>query len=463
MANKYDALVNSITELIGGKNNVSNFAHCITRLRFDIKDKGAVNTQAIESTPGVTGIRWMNNQLQIIIGPDVANVYDQICKKDGYEKAASVSENLDSGDAGCSVKQKKGAAWLIEQISGCVYPLIIVLFATSFVSLLVTLLGLLGVDAASGTMQMLTLVASCGTYFMPVFVGYTAAKKFGGNVLLGMLMGAMLISPTFVEMVTAGESLTFLGIPVTMVNYSGGFLPTMLTVAVMVPVEKFFKKVLPDFVEGVLTPFLTLLVMVPLSFCLIAPSASIAGNYLCDGMIWLFDNLGFLAGGVLAATAPFFVMFGIHLPLVMYAMALYTTQGYDMTIFVSGILGAVVQCGILLAVIIRAKNKDLKSTAAGSLVCAFAGGITEPALYGITLRSKRTIAAMVIGGFAGGCITGLGHVAAYALCSSSIWYLVAFIPGGTANLLWMIAGCLVCLIVSFAVTFFTYNEKELTE
>jgi len=454
MANKYEDLVSNITQLVGGKENVMNFAHCITRLRFDVKDKGLVDTKAIESKAGVTGTRWMNHQLQIIIGPEVATVYDEICKHDGYEKNAAVAENLDAP------KGKKSLGWVMEQLSGCVFPIVTVLFANSFVTLLVTVLGMCGVSAETGTIKLLNSVASCGLYFIPVFVGYTAAKKFGGNVMLGMLIGAMMISPTYLGMVTDGTALDFVGIPVAMVNYSSNFLPTLLAVAVMVPIEKFFKKVLPGVIEGVFTPFLTLLIMIPLTFCVVGPVASTVGSWLANGMIWLYDNFGFLAGGIFVAVVPFFIMFGFHIPLVLNALALFAAQGYDTTVFVAGILCSLVQCGITLAVMLKTKNESLKSTAGGALVCAFAGGTTEPALFGVTLRSKFTLAAMVIAGFAGGCVAGLGHVAAYTITHSSIWSLVAFVPGGIPNLIWMIVACIVSFGTAFAITFFAFNEKE---
>ncbi|MCD7806738.1 MAG: PTS transporter subunit EIIC [Lachnospiraceae bacterium] len=458
MSGKYEELVSNITRLVGGKENVAGFEHCVTRLRFDLKDKGLADSEAIGKIGGISGIRWLNNQLQVIVGPDVGEVYDAICERDGYRKAKAIEENLDQPAE--EKPKKKGFSWFLEEVSGAVFPAVTVIIATSFISLFVTILEMCGVSSESGTIQLLSLVADCGLYFLPVFVGASAARKFGGNTMLGMLLGAMMLSPTFTSMVSAGESLSIYGLPVTMVDYSSNFLPVLLAVAVMVPVEKFFKKIIPTAVKGILVPFLTMMVMIPLTFCLLGPIASIIGGYLSEGLIWLTETFGFVGIAIITAVCPLFIICGMHMTLVVYAVTLFVTQGYETTVFVAGIICTCVECGIMLAVMLRSKNTELKSTAGAALVCAFGSGTTEPALFGVTLRSKWSIAAMIIGGFAGGCVAGIGHAAAYTACYSAIWNLVAFIPGGVANVVWMVCACIVGFVVGFAFMFATFKEGD---
>ncbi len=457
---KYNQLVDNLTDLVGGKDNVSYFGHCVTRLRLDIKDKSLVQEDKIKEIPGVSGIRWVNNQMQIIIGPAVDDVYDAIRQKDGYEATEQIQENLDEPPAE-GEKKKSGfsVSWLLEEISGAVFPVVTILIAASFVSLVVTILELFGLSEESNTVRVLSFVSNAGMYFLPIFVGYSAAKKFGGNVFIGMLLGAMMVEPNYVAAVEAEESLSIYGIPVTLVDYSSNFFPILLAVAVMVPVEKFFRRFIPDALKTVLVPFLTVMVMIPLTYCLIGPIASVIGGYLSSAMIWLYDTFGFLGIGIITAFSSFLVITGMHLTLVVYGITIFTTLGYEPTIFVAGIIATCVQCGICLAVMIKTKDTELKATSGAALVCAAASGTTEPALFGVTLGSTTTILATILGGFVGGCVAGLGGCAAYTLTYSAIWNIVSFVPGGVSNVVWMVIACIIGFAVSLVFTLMLFKDK----
>lgn len=453
----YDELSGKLIELIGGKENVSYFTHCTTRLRFNLKDQGLAKTDAINQLSGVSGTSWASDQLQVIIGADVDLVYDAVCHAGGFNKNEKINENLDEP------KQKKFSFnSVLEAISGAVLPIIPIIIATSFVNILATLLQKAGMSGDNGTIQMLTLVGATGMYFLPIFIGATAAKKFNTSMVLGMLIGAVMINPTYLTAVNEGTSLSLFGLPVAMVNYTSNFLPTLVAVAVMAPIEKYLRNHIPAAIKSIAVPFLTLLIMLPLTFCLIGPAASLLGTYFSKGVVWLYETFGFLGVGLLTAALPFLIISGMHMTLVVYAITLFTTLGYEPTVFVAGIIITACQAGICLMVSYKTRNAELKATSFAAFLTAVIGGTTEPALFGVTIRSKKTIYATIIGGFLGGCVAGLGHAAAYSTIYSSFWDLVAFIPGGTANLLWEIGGCLVAFISAMIFLYLTFKEEDFT-
>ena len=206
---QYEAVINGILDLIGGKDNIISFTHCMTRLRFNVKDKGLVQTESIEQLDGVVGTQWANNQIQIIIGQAVGDVYDAICLKGGLKKESTVSDNLDSE------KKPFGFMTVIDAITGCIVPLIPIFLASGLVKVFVVLTALAGLlSETSSTYTILTFASDAPLYFMPVLVGYTASKKFKTEPSLAMGLTAILLYPNLVTALGSGEALTIFGLPV---------------------------------------------------------------------------------------------------------------------------------------------------------------------------------------------------------------------------------------------------------
>ena len=326
MAQKYQELSDKIVGLVGGKANVQFFTHCVTRLRFNVKDESAVKKDEIEKLPGVLGSQWQNGQYQIIIGQAVNDAYRLICEKNGFAVEKSVDEKLDDEKPA----QKKGVKAVIDKIfdgiSGSLTPLIPALIGCGMIKVILILMDMAGVPADSGTYQLLTFAGDAGFYFLPIMIGAFAAKKFGANPALGMVIGGLLIYPSFASGVSDGTAFNFLGIPVYGVGYSSTIFPIILCCAVMAPIEKFFAKHSPDILRSVLEPLLTIIVMIPLAYCVLGPIGSFLGTYLSTFVLWLYNTLGFIGVAAFAAVMPFVIMTGMHGAFVPYLMQMLTVD-----------------------------------------------------------------------------------------------------------------------------------------
>lgn len=457
--NKYENLANCVIDLVGGKENVVFFTHCITRLRFNVKDKSLVKKENIEEIEGVMGCQWSSDQLQIIIGQSVGDAYQLICDKTGLTQQDSIDENLD----GRKEKKKLSLTAVFDAIAACMTPLLPCLIGAGFVKIILLVAEMTGLLATtSSSYVVLNFVGDAGFYFLPVFVGATAAKKFNVNISLGMLIGAMFIHPNFIAAVTEGTALDIAGIPIYSASYTSTIFPALLSVWVMAPIERFFAKHSPDVIRSITEPLLTLLVMIPLALCVLGPIGSFLGIYISELIVWLYNLTGFLGVGILAAFMPLLIMTGMHSSLFPYSVNAMVTLGYEAIVGTSMIISNLDQAAASAAVAFKTKNKNIKSLASGCAVTAFFGGVTEPAMYGVNMKYKTPLYASMIGSFVGGCVAGFGKAAMYAMSGTGgIFVLPVYLPGGTANLVWMVVGIVVGMIVTFILTLLLYKENEI--
>ena len=455
---RYEELANTVPGLIGGVENIIFFTHCVTRLRFNVKDKSLVKLDEIEKINGVVGCQWSGEQLQIIIGQAVGDAYKLICEKTGLASQNSIDENLDNN----KVKKKFSLNAVFDSISGCITPLIPVLIGAGFIKIIVLLCEQFGILAAGDpTHTVLTFVGDAGFYFLPVMVGATAAKKFGANLGLGMLMGAILIHPTLISSVAEGVSLNVYGIPVYAASYTSTIFPIILIVWVMAPIEKFFAKISPDSLRSITEPLFTLIVMIPLALCVLGPIGAFLGTYLSEAIIWLYNTTGFFGVAVLSAVFPWLVMTGMHSALTPYALNSFATVGYEPIVLTANIISNINQGAASLAVALKTKEKNLKSTAASCGITAVVGGVTEPAMFGINLKLKQPMYAAMIGSFAGAAVAGFGKAYAMVLTGSGgLFAIPAYISDNVSNVIWMVAGMAIGFIVTFVITLFLYKEEK---
>lgn len=458
MAKNYDALANSVIELVGGKANISYLTHCVTRLRFNLKDRALANLDEIKNVPGVLGVQWSGDQLQVIIGQAVADAYDAICKKTGLAKQEAINENLDGPDGG---KKKINAAAILDKFSGCLTPLIPMMIGAGMIKVLTMVLSMLNlITADSPTYAVLTFVGDAGFYFFPVMIGATAAKKFGANMGIGMMLGAILIHPSFVAMVTGGTAVSLFGLPIYAGSYGSTVFPMVLTMAICGPVERFIAKHTPDAVRSFVEPLLTLVIMVPLMLCVLAPIGAVVGNWLSAAIMWLYDTVGFLGVAVVSGLLPLLVMTGMHASFTPYLLTSYSTLGYEAIYIPANFVSNYSTGAACAAVALKAKDASLKSSAATCAVSVFLGGVTEPGLFGVTIPLRTPLYASMIGGFAGGAVAGLFKVAAYAFPGSgSVFGLPIFIQEGSMNFVFAILGMLVAMAVSFVMTLILYKPE----
>lgn len=381
MAKKdYSALADAIIEKVGGKSNISFAAHCMTRLRLNVKDRALVNVEEIKNIPGLLGAQWSGDQFQIIVGQDVPKLYAEVCNKTGLTAQEAINENLDGPKEKLSLKGIGKA--IMDYTSGTMAPMIPAMMGAGLCKALLALLGPYMFNVIGETHNLyilLNFVYDGFFYFLPIMVGFNAAKKVNIPPTLGAFMGGILLAPAFMDIVTTGTPYDILGIPVTLVNYSQSMVPALLSVAFMGLAYRFLAKIMPDSLTTIFTPFLTLVVSVPVSLIALAPLGNIIANALGAG-IAAFGNFGFIGSAFIGAIWEFLVMTGMHGPVIMTMMVDFFEKGYMTGASVAPNAATWACWGVALGAFLRLKNKQEKSTAGGFFVSGIVGGNTQPTL-----------------------------------------------------------------------------------
>ena len=481
MASKYDGLARIIIQNVGGKSNIISVAHCITRLRFKLKDESKANKEVLESTDGVIKVMQAGGQYQVVIGNQVNDVYDAVLEVGHLAAAGAVDEEGNAVEETSGGGKKSPVSLLIDVISGTLQPTLGVMAATGIIKGLLALFDFLGlIPAASGTYQVWYAVADGFFYFMPIVLGYTAAKKFKVNEFIGMAIGIALCYPAMVNS-TAGTVLgtvftgtafemsyylTFFGIPVIMPasGYTSSVVPIILAVAIAAPLEHWLKKVIPDVIKLFVVPFVTLIVMVPLTYLVIGPIASILCSILSlfFNAIYSIPVVGGLIGGVLiGAFWQVLVIFGLHWSLVPLAMINYSLLGYD---FILSLYFCVsfAQTFVVLAIVLKTKDEKLKKIAIPAFISGIFG-VTEPAIYGVTLPKKTPFIYSCIAGAIGGAFTGLMRTRSYSIGGLGVFGLPSFIDTtgvmGLTNMIYILIAILIASVAGFAMTYVLYKDE----
>ena len=481
MASKYDGLARIIIQNVGGKSNIISVAHCITRLRFKLKDESKANKEVLESTDGVIKVMQAGGQYQVVIGNQVNDVYDAVLEAGHLAAAGAVDEEGNAVEETSGGGKKSPVSLLIDVISGTLQPTLGVMAATGIIKGLLALFDFLGlIPAASGTYQVWYAVADGFFYFMPIVLGYTAAKKFKVNEFIGMAIGIALCYPAMVNS-TAGTVLgtvftgtafemsyylTFFGIPVIMPasGYTSSVVPIILAVAIAAPLEHWLKKVIPDVIKLFVVPFVTLIVMVPLTYLVIGPIASILCSILSlfFNAIYSIPVVGGLIGGVLiGAFWQVLVIFGLHWSLVPLAMINYSLLGYDF-ILSPYFCVSFAQTFVVLAIVLKTKDEKLKKIAIPAFISGIFG-VTEPAIYGVTLPKKTPFIYSCIAGAIGGAFTGLMRTRSYSIGGLGLFGLPSFIDTtgvmGLTNMIYILIAILIASVAGFAMTYVLYKDE----
>lgn len=458
MATKYNEIADKIVDLVGGKDNIQYFTHCVTRLRFNLKDEKKADKEAVDSLPGVLGSQWQNGQLQVIIGQAVGDVYKSICDKYGLAVEKAVDEDLDSAT------KKTGLRGIIDKvfdgISGSLTPFIPALIGCGMIKVILIFMDMAGVSSELGVYQLLSFAGDAGFYFLPIIIGAFAAKKFGANQGLGMVIGGMLVYPAFAN----GSGFNFLGIPVYSNSYSSTIIPVILSCAVMAPIERFFAKKSPEVLRSVIEPLCTILIMIPLTYCLLGPIGSFLGQYLSAFVLWLYNTIGFVGVALFAAIMPFVIMTGMHGAFVPYLLQMLTdpTIGYEPIFFPALIISNINQGVASLAVALKTKKAELRSTGFSTAVTAMVAGVTEPAMYAVNFKYKTPLYGAMIGSAIGGLVAGLFKCAiqAFAGASSLIALPLFASTKNPNNLLYMIIATVVGMVATFVATWILYKDEK---
>lgn len=457
---KYEKLAKDIIKNIGGKENVNSVTHCITRLRFKLKDESKANTDILKNMDGVVTVIKSGGQYQVVIGNHVSDVYKDVVEVGGFNNESSSDDN--------EIKEKISLFnSFIDVISGVFAPTLGILAATGMIKGFTALFLILGwLSKDSGTYIILNAIGDCLFYFFPVFLGFTSAKKFKLNQFVGMAIGAVLVYPSIVGLATSTgaplltlfkgsmiESIVrikFLGIPVIIMNYTSTVIPIIFSTYIASKIEKILKKIIPDVVKTFLLPFFTLLIAVPVTFIVIGPISTWAGQILGILTLGIYNFSPIIAGLFIGGFWQVFVIFGLHWGLVPIGINNIAVMGYD-TILAMTFAASFAQIGAVLAVYIKTKDKKLKSLCIPSFISGIFG-VTEPAIYGVTLPSKKPFILSCIASSIGGGILGFMGTKLYMLGGLGIFGIPSYINKqvGIDN---GFIGAIIAIIVAFVFGF----------
>lgn len=462
---KYEKLAKEILENVGGKENINSLTHCITRLRFRLKDESKANDEALKNNPGVVTVMKSAGQYQVVIGNHVPAVFEDVCSIAGISNDAPAAE----------AEAPKGVLdTLIDIISGCFQPILGPLCAAGIIKGLNALLVfLVGTGfSTSGTYLVLNAIGDSIFYFLPIILGYTAAKKFNVNVVVGMIIGASLCYPTIQtdSLSAAGKAIgtlpmigayytKFLGIPFISGNYTSTVVPVICIVALAAQVQKIAKKYVPEMLQNFFVPFFVLIISLPIGLLVIGPVVGLLTQVLSNFFAALYKLSPIVTATVVGAFWQCLVIFGLHWALVPMAMVNLGNLGFDTIL--PGMTGTTFAAtGIMIATYLKTKDLNKKALAIPATISAFCG-VTEPAIYGFLLPEKTPFVFSCIGGAVGGAIMGALNAKMYVMGGLGIFSVVSFIsPKGEASGLVAAFICgAVSMLVGFLLAFF-FGKKE---
>lgn len=469
--NKYEDLARVIVENVGGADNINSLVHCITRLRFKLKDESKANDDILKNTEGVVTVMKSGGQYQVVIGNHVPHVYAAVCEVAGI-----------SGNETAQEEEKSGFFnRFIDIISGSFQPFLGVMAAAGMIKGINALAIAMGwFTADSGTYMILNAIGDSAFRYMPVILGYTSAKKFKLNPMVGLLIGAILCYPTIQgDAFAATEPLgtlfagtifesqyhvTFFGIPFIAQNYVSSVIPVMVVVAFAGKIQKIAQRIVPEVIQTFFVPFFVLLISLPIGLIVIGPVISILTNILGDffAMINAFSPL--LMGALVGFFWQALVIFGLHwslVPLMLVNMGLY---GYDNVLI--GMFGAsFAQTAAVAAMYFKLKDPKLKQLVFPAVISGICG-VTEPAIYGLSLPKKKPFVYSMIGGAAGGAVMALMSAKAYTSGGLGIFGVMNYIntaTGDTSGMVAAFAAIAVSMVVAFLLTFFFWNDDIIVE
>lgn len=432
----YKKTAADILELVGGEKNVASVTNCMTRLRFVLNDAGKADVEGLKKVKGVQGVVTKNGQFQVVIGTDVSHVCDEI-KKLGH-----------FGEETQAPKEKKGiVAGFFGGLTAIFQPIIPALAGSGMIKALLALLVFVGwIDSGSQTYQIFNAFGDALFSFLPFMLAFSAAKYFGCNQYVSAALAGVLLHSSFTSL--EAPILLFGFIPVTQVSYGGSVVPILLIVWAQSYIERFAKKISPKSVKIFLAPLLTIIVTGCLGITILGPLGNLVGQGLAVGFNWLNDYAGWVIPFLMGTFCPFFVMTGMHYCFAPIQTIQYATLGYG-TILGPGMLASNIAQGTASLVVgLKSKNRDLKQL---GISAGFTGlmGITEPALYGVTLKYKRPLYAAMIGGGVAGLYAGITGIHTYSSTTAGLLALPVYIGGsGFGNVI----NAAVTIVISMIVT-----------
>lgn len=459
----YESTAKKILHKLGGKENVISLVHCMTRLRFTLKDETIVDDESVKKIKGVMGIMKKAGQYQIIIGNDVANVFAELNKLGDFSNEAPKNPAQN--------QQKQNIfSRLMDTISGIMAPVIPAIIGAAMIKVLLTLLPMIGVLSVKGdTYNLLSVMGDGAFFFMPVLIAISASKKFGTNMYYATSMALIMLHPNFISLMNhaheAEETVKFLNfLPVTYASYAYSVIPIILSVWALKYVERLVDKITPVVTKNFLKPMLVVLIEAPIALIILGPLGAICGNVLSTVVYAIHDKLGFIAIGIVAGVYPFVVMAGMHHAFTPIKLGMIATTGFENFICIGELCSNMAQGAASLAVAVKSKNKEFKQIAGSSAFSALFAGITEPALYGVTLRLKRPMLGACIGAAVGGLFGGFFQMKCFGIATPAIVTIVQYVEKGKPqSLLFAALTIILTVVVTFVATIIIGFEDVVDE
>lgn len=453
MAKDYSKIVAQIVENIGGIENVESVTHCMTRLRFVLKDESKINIEAIKAINGVMGFARQGGQNQVIIGNNVAQAYKEVLKLGDFGKESDVAK----GKVKEKLTPRKIGSNILDALVSTMSPLIPAIIGGSMVKLLVLLLNMMGlISDTSDTFKILTIIGDGAFFFLPLMVAVSASKKFNTNTYIAMAIAGALVHPDFINMmaqVADGKSVVFLGVTMTSVKYTYTVVPTLVMTWLLSYIEKGVDKITPEVTKNFLKPMLIVLISAPIALLLVGPFGVWFGTAISNGVYFVHGHLGFLAVAIMGAIWPLLVITGMHRVFTPTILATIAATGMEAMVMPSEIGANIALGGVALAVAWKTRNHELRQTSIAAASSAILAGISEPSLYGVAVRLKRPLIAAIGTGFVCGAVAGLGGLASRSMAAPGVATSVQFFdPKDATSILWTVGVMVLALVLSFVLT-----------
>lgn len=468
MAMDYVDVSKKIISAVGGADNISSATHCMTRLRLILKDQARADDGKVESIKGVKSVIKQGGQYQIVIGNEVSNLFKEFSKMGKFTDDGGVAPKAEG-----PIIQR-----LFGFVAGCLTPMLPAMLGTGMLKVVLTLLTTLNiVSAADATYQIFYSIADGFFYFLPIFLGWSIAKKVNGNAPLYMAVGALLCYPDLVALMggtleSATEYGEFLGmgctylfgvVPVIETTYTSSVVPMLLMAPLMKWAEDFADRISPNVLKAFLKPLLFFLICTPVVMIVLGPIGGVVGNVMAVAFNTLYGKVPWLTVGLLSALMPFIVMTGMHYALIPLFMNNIATLGYDVVVLVTMFCSNICQGGAAFGVAAKTKDVETRSEGIACGISAAVAGVTEPALYGINLRYMKPMIGAVAGAGVAGLLAGVMGVRGYTMGGSpSFLSLITFIGGDSPyhSVIWGAVCGVLGLVISFAVSFVLYKDPQ---
>lgn len=466
---KYKQLAQDIIKNVGGKENINGLTHCITRLRFKLKDESIANDDVLKNMGDIVTVMKSGGQYQVVIGNHVEAVYKDVVEIIDLDNLNTSSETKKSGNI-----LDKG----IDIISGIFQPVLGIMAACGMLKGLNALFVALGLySATSGGYMVINAAGDALFTFLPLFLGYTSAKKFGLKPMLGLALGAAMCYPAIQgSSISAGADamytlfkgtmfaspvyIDFFGLPIISMDYTGTVVPIIFVVYFASKCEKLFNKFVPDLVKFFFVPMLTLLVTLPVALIVIGPIATFGSTLISEAVLSIRDFSPLLAGAIVGFSWQILVIFGLHWGFIPVYINNVMTLGYD-NVMMPFFACTFATSAVVLAIFIKTKDKKLKEMAIPNFISGIFG-VTEPAIYGMLLPLKKPFIISCIASGIGGAFYGFFNLRKFITGGMGIFELPAMIEpnGGMGNLIVALSGMAISMVVAFVLTMILYKDKE---